>query len=151
MNYSLIVYVLVSMVTISGCFYLNFASGRSTQAILLSIGILLLSVLFGLRWFSKATMSTNGAWPPALNSCPDYLTLTKVNNVFTCIDAIGVSQSGGNSQGMKVMTDTFDLALNLSGVARVNALCANAKKAGVTWEGVWDGSVCLNKEPPAPV
>ena len=96
-------------------------------------------------------MPTTGAWPPALNSCPDYLTLTKVNNVFTCIDAVGVSQGGGNSEGMKVMTDTFDLALNLSGVARVNALCANAKKAGVTWEGVWDGSVCLNREPPAPV
>ena len=157
MNFQLILYIIASIMLISGSFYLNFSSGRRTQAVILAVGTLLVSVLFGLRWFSlnSPNAASAGVWPPVINSCPDYLTLTKVNGVFTCIDTIGVSQQPGMQKWTSpTQTDPkflFNLELNKTGSERVTALCANCKTANVTWEGVWDGSVCLNIDPPRPV
>ena len=44
----------------------------------------------------------------------------------------------------------FDLSLALSGAERLQALCDQCKLKGVTWEGVWNGTVCLTNEPPKP-
>jgi hypothetical protein len=153
MDFRLILYIVVSIMLITGSFYLNFSNGRATQGIILAVGFLLLSVLFGFRWFTGSTSNPTGSWPPSINVCPDYLTLTKVNGVATCVDPIGVSQ-----QGMEVWTSPdqtdpkylFDLAMSQTGAARTSSLCKECSAKMVTWEGVWDGSVCLNGIPPVP-
>jgi hypothetical protein len=157
MDFNLILYIIVSIMLISGSFYLNFTTGRATQGIILGIGFLLVSVLFGLRWFSgvfSPVKDLNAKWPPAINTCPDYLSLTKLGSTYVCVDTVGVSQ-----QGMRKWTDpnqtdeayTFNLSLEKSGSQRIQAICDECKAKKVTWEGVWDGDVCLNNEPPRPV
>jgi hypothetical protein len=97
MDFKLILYIIVSIMLISGSFYLNFTTGRATQGIILGIGFLLISVLFGLRWFSgvfSPVKDLNAKWPPAINTCPDYLSLTKLGSMYVCVDTVGVSQQG---------------------------------------------------------
>jgi len=159
MNFNLIVYIVVSIMMISGSFYLNFSNGKSIQAIILGVGFLLISVIFGLRWFSSAfthPTDTSMVWPPALNSCPDYLTLTKINDTAVCVDTVGVSQKQDVLSKWTDPTQTdskyiFNLFLNQSGTQRVKSICDACKAAKITWEGVWDGDVCLNVDPPRPV
>ena len=159
MNFNLIVYIVVSIMMISGSFYLNFSNGKSTQAMILGIGFLLVSVIFGLRWFSSVfTAPTNDSmvWPPVINTCPDYLTLMKVNGTHVCVDTVGASQqqdilSKWTNQNQTDAKYIFNLSLDKVGAARVSAICDSCKAAKITWEGVWDGDVCLNAEPPRPV
>jgi len=142
---------------ITGSFYLNYSNGKSIQAVILSIAFLLISILFGLRWFSNLfSIQTTAitSWPPALNICPDYLVLSKVNGVPVCLDNVGVSQQGMQLWTSPDQTDEkylFNLFLDKISSVRVSALCDQCKTKGVTWEGVWDGNVCLNVEPPRPV
>jgi hypothetical protein len=155
MNFNFILYIVVSIMLISGSFYLNFSTGKPTQGMILAVGFLLLAVVFGLRWFSltKSKYSST-SWPPSINVCPDYLTLSKVGGVPVCLDTIGVSQHGMQVWTSPDQTDSkylFNLSLNKIGSDRVTALCKECKTKAVTWEGVWDGDVCLNAEPPRPV
>jgi len=157
MNFYLILYIVVSIMLITGSFYINFSTGKSTQAVILGVGFLLLSILFGLRWFStlfSPATSPITSWPPAINTCPDYLVLTKINGIPICVDNVGVSQQGMDKWTSPDQMDEkylFNLFLDQMGSARVSSLCAQCKTKGVTWEGVWDGNVCLNAEPPRPV
>ena len=159
MNFYFIVYVLISIVIITGAFYVNFSSGRQTQAVLLGTGFLGISIFFGLRWYQNGDTIKAAAnpYPPSINTCPDYLTLTKLNGAYVCVDSTGVSQHAGTN-GMDKWTGPdqtdakyiFDLSLSLSGADRLQALCDQCKLKGVTWEGVWNGTVCLTNEPPKP-
>lgn len=140
---------------ITGSVYLNFSNGKATQAIILGIGFLFLSIIFGLRWFSGVFLGEPAAesWPPSINVCPDYLTLTKINGKQVCIDTIGVSQQGMQKWKHSTQTDpqyVFDLALDQFTTNRIKTLCDQCKTKKVTWEGVYDGDVCLNVDPPRP-
>jgi len=141
---------------ISGSFYLNFSTGKPTQGMFLAVGFLFLAIVFGLRWFSlrQSESGSNSNWPPSINVCPDYLTLSKVDGKPVCLDTIGVSQQGMQVWSSPDQTDEkflFNLSLDKIGSDRVVALCAQCKTKAVTWEGVWDGNVCLNVEPPRPI
>jgi hypothetical protein len=159
MDFYFILYILVSIMTIMGAFYVNYSAGRTVQAALLGVGFIGISIFFGLRWFKNRTtvQSQTNPYPPSINVCPDYLTLTKVNGTSVCVDPVGVSQHAGTN-GMDVWSDPtqtdakflFDLQLNLSGQERVTALCNQCQLKGVTWEGVWNGTVCIGNEPPMP-
>lgn len=155
MNFNLILYISVSIMLITGSVYLNFSNGKATQAIILGVGFLLLSIIFGLRWFSGVFSGTSptGPWPPSVNVCPDYLTLTKLNGKHVCVDTVGTSQQGMQKWKDSTQTDPqyiFDLALDQISSNRVKTLCDQCKTKKVTWEGVYDGDVCLNVDPPRP-
>ena len=141
---------------ITGAFYFNYVAQRSIQAVLLGTGFLIFSIYFGLRWFRNGeivTPTSGETWPPSINSCPDYLSLMKVNDQFVCVDPVGVSQGGMEKWTDPNQTDPkylFNLQLNKSGAERVTALCNECRTKRVTWEGVWNGSVCLEREPPLP-
>jgi hypothetical protein len=45
----------------------------------------------------------------------------------------------------------FKLSLEKSGSQRIQAICDECKAKKVTWDGIWDGDVCLNVDPPRPV
>lgn len=160
MDFLFLAYVLVSFVLISGSFYVNYVVGKTTLAAILSIGFFVASIVFGLRWFpggKLVTTTATGPWPPSINVCPDYLTLTKVDNKHYCVDPIGVSrrENGGmNKWTGGEQTDPaflFNLHADKRGNERLNALYEECKTKGVTWEGVYNGSVGLGKEPPLPV
>jgi len=157
MNIIFVFYILITIVSILGSFFFNYKKGNVIQATLLSIGFLLISILFGLRWFSSSGEILSNAplttWPPSINSCPDYLTLYKMPGGYVCVDAVGVSNGGMSQWTDPTQTDdkyVFNLFTNLNSTERIKALCDQAAAKKVTWEGVYDGSTCLNREPPIP-
>jgi hypothetical protein len=155
MNFLFILFVLVSIMSITGAFYFNYVAQKSIQAVLLGTGLIIFSIYFGLRWFRGGEIATEdaGTWPPSINSCPDFLSLMKVNDTYVCVDPVGVSNGGMEKWTDTTQTDPkylFNLSINKSGAERIKAICDECKTKKVTWEGVWNGSVCLDREPPIP-
>lgn len=165
MQLSFIFFILVSLVVILGSFYLKYSSNQPISAFMLSIGFFVIAIVFGLQWFTLSgeytTTSSSGGWPPTINVCPDFLSVSSDNagNHF-CIDTIGVSNppSGSPTGGLQVWSSThagpttqFDLHLTAPQIKRVQTLCDQCKNYGLTWEGVWDGITCTGNQPPMPV
>lgn len=158
MNFSFILYVLMTIVFVLGSFYFNYKRGKMIQATLLSIGFLLVSIVFGTRWFTgSGEINTNKpptTWPPSINSCPDYLTLYKGATGYVCVDNVGVSNGGISKWSNATQTDAkyiFDLFTTDNSTSRIEKLCKQSAEKKVTWEGVYDGTTCLQREPPIPL
>ena len=162
MEYTFLIYIFLSLVLTSGGSYTHLMSGRFVSSILFFIGIIAIEIYFGIRWFNgtnqRSIQPSIGNWPPSVNVCPDFLSLYKTSNQYYCVDTIGVAP---NKEGaIRVFTsevgiepeDTyrFNLHLDKGGTDRTKALCDEAKKKYVTWEGVWDGSTCMGGSPPIP-
>lgn len=156
-----IFFILVSLVVILGSFYLKFNSKQPISAFMLSIGFLIISIVFGLQWFNlsgDANASSSGVWPPTISVCPDFLSLSSdASGNQYCIDTIGVSNPPSGT-GLQVWSKTnngptsqFDLNLTVAQSVRVKNLCDQCKLYGLTWEGVWDGITCSGNQPPMPV
>ena len=118
-----------------------------------TIGLIILSIFFGYRWFSQPVISKK--WPPSINMCPDYLTFVPTITGLPnggCVDLLGVSTGGltksQNTAGLtssstKVFNKTSkDVAAAIT-VASMQAICNQCKEKGVTWEGVYDGETCV--------
>lgn len=149
MDWSFLLYVVVSIVFLLGVTYSSLVSGKPVAASILFIGILAAIVYFGVQWFTTYGNVKNegGAWPPdgSINVCPDFFSLGKSTTTpfpFVCKDTLGVSTSIGD----------FNLQLSLTGKARAQALCDQCTTRGITWEGVYDGTSCtgLNRVIPTP-
>lgn len=160
MQLSFIFFLLISMATILGSVFFNFQAGKYVSAGILGVGFLTISILYGLYMFTPSGEIVSsvkpGPWPPTINVCPDFLSLITLNGVAVCVDPIGVSnQSNGlkkwNNSGNTGTDYVFDLSLNLSNQGRIDALCNQCRAKGLTWEGVFDGTTCLNNQPPIPV
>ncbi len=154
MDYVFYFYVFLSFVIATGGAYVLATSGRIISAILYLLGVVAIEAYFGMRWFQGTSVKTadKGPWPPVLNTCPDFLSLHYNGDTAVCIDTIGIAPNGGIAKwtGNADSRFVFNLSLDKSGPARVKALCDEAKAKMVTWEGVYDGSNCLNAEPPKP-
>jgi hypothetical protein len=155
MNYQFWLYVFSSFIVISGSTYYFYSKRQEITAGIMFFGMLIGCIFFGFRWFPASGATTiSGKWPPVINYCPDFLTLNTVNGEKVCVDTIGVAQAGGMSVWSDpTQTDEkylFHLFLNLGGEERIQKLCQQAKAKMVTWEGVWDGAVCMGKLPPPP-
>lgn len=160
MQLSFIFYLLISIATILGSVFFNFQAGKYISAAVLGAGFLIISIVYGLYKFTPSgeliSSVKPGPWPPTINVCPDFLSLITLNNVPVCVDPIGVSnQANGlkkwNNSGNTGTDYVFDLSLNLANQARIDALCNQCRSKGLTWEGVFDGTSCLNNQPPVPV
>jgi hypothetical protein len=160
MQLSFIFYLLISMATILGSVFFNIQAGKIYTAGILGVGFLTISILYGMYMFTPSGEIVSsvkpGPWPPTINVCPDFLSLITLNGVAVCVDPIGVSnQSNGlkkwNNSGNTGTDYVFDLSLNLSNQGRIDALCNQCRTKGLTWEGVFDGTTCLNNQPPVPV
>ena len=155
MNYLFWLYVFLSCVSISGGAFYFYSKRQEVAAGIIFFGLLFTSLYFGFRWFpASGETKTNEPWPPIVNYCPDFLTLNTVNGEQVCVDTIGVAQTGGISKWSgPTQTDEkylFHLFVKTSGADRIKQLCDQAKAKKVTWEGVWDGAVCMGAEPPLP-
>ena len=155
MNYQFWLYVFGSFIVISGSTFNFYSQGQEITAGIMFFGTLIAAIYFGFRWFpASGASSSKGPWPPVLNYCPDFLTLNKVNGEQVCLDTVGVAQTGGMSKWSDpTQTDErylFHLFLNTTGQDRIQKICEQAKTKKVTWEGIWDGSICMGVQPPAP-
>jgi hypothetical protein len=154
-NWLLIVYVIVSLgVTVMGANKLS--STGAIIATIYTIGVILLSIFFGYRWFTKTIISKK--WPPSINMCPDYLTFVPTVTSLPnggCVDLLGVSTNGGLKKIEKsVITGLASTNANVFNktskdvtaavtTASMQTICTLCKDKGVTWEGVYDGDVCV--------
>ena len=155
MQLSFIFFLLISMAAILGSVYFNFQSQKYLSAGILGVGFLVISILYGLYVFTPSgdyvQEIKGGPWPPKINVCPDFLSVITVAGGPACIDPIGVSRlRKWNNTGNAGSEYVFDLMLNKSGQTRINDLCSKCRELGLTWEGVFDGSACLNNQPPIP-
>jgi hypothetical protein len=158
MDLSFIFFVFINIVVILGITYRFYAAGDEFGSLVILAGFIGAAAFFGIRWFTGkgAEKEATGPWPPLLNTCPDVLTLHTNGTDKFCVDTVGVAKGG--SSNLQKMTNAssindnqkFNLSIALSGEARYNALCTECRTKGVTWEGVYNGNSCLNRDPPKP-
>ena len=148
---------LSTIVSVGGAFYFV-KTHQVAGAGIYFVCIVLAMIFFGMRWFNTSgNQVATGSWPPVINVCPDFLSLYTLadTNEQVCIDTIGIAPSGGISK----WTDTTNtdekylfhlMTSTTAGADRATGLCQQCLDKKVTWEGVFDGSICLNNDPPKP-
>jgi hypothetical protein len=152
-NWYMILYILASIIGLVYGTSKVYATGQA-RGVLFAIGALIVLVYFGLRWFGSRIEKPKN-WPPIINMCPDYLTYVK--SLPGCVDMLGVSKASSgltktlpsevaslnkrNTQ--KVFEFTSEDVRTAKNVEDLKAICERCQTAGLTWEGVWDGDVCV--------
>lgn len=153
-NYYLVFYIIVALIVI--CMGTYKLVDRSIAAALFFIGTTAVFVVYGMRWFYKSDSlfsTTPVPWPPAVNTCPDYLTFYQRTvggaKVDTCIDMVGVSKNGTVKvfprDGVEPMQNEYYFPLktnNADPIQKAQELCQKAIAAGLTWEGITNGESC---------
>lgn len=161
MSYVFLFYIFLSFVIATGGAYILFSSGRTLAALLYIVGVIILEIVYGTKWFSstgdtQTTNGSNGPWPPSINVCPDFLSLyTDASGNAYCVDTVGVTTALPKWSGTVISsgsgTNVFNLQKDTADAnARRTLLCTQAKTMQLTWEGVWDGATCLGGNPPLP-
>jgi hypothetical protein len=132
---------------------------RQTSGIIFAIGCFLVLLYFGLRWFAKPKQGST-SWPPSINTCPDYLTYN--STVSGCVDFLGVTTGSGTEAIQKIKKSDFGTSGTITSMTQLpkvfkktstdvkaaitnqalQEICDLCQRAGVTWEGVWDGDTC---------
>jgi len=166
-NMKIFIYVIVAIVIE---FIVAMYAMRAKQYIILAIFVplsLYIFITYGLQWFGPngPYADTTVPWPPSINTCPDFLTAYTVSttpSIIGCVDTIGVSRTGdfpklgnsgvptwSNGAPTAVIGDTATaLVYNSAGFfplvpnEKKSDICNRLDKAGLTWEGVWDGENC---------
>lgn len=156
MNVYEILFIIAAILAGAGGTAYFATSGQYIAAVIFLVLAITTFVVFGLRWFGPqgqfAGQTQN--WPPALNTCPDYLTYfnrptANGKTEPTCVDTIGVSRNGAiekfpaDGSSNPPSKDSYYFPLK-SGESRSD-LCTRVSNAGLTWEGIYDGENCLSQ------
>jgi hypothetical protein len=151
MDLSFILFVFINIVLILGITYKYYAAGDEFGSLIVLAGFIGAAVFFGIRWFTGKGEEKDGAgaWPPAINTCPDFLTLHTVGTAKVCIDTVGVARGGANPLMKWTGTARADGKDVFSLSTTEMSLCDRCAEKGVTWEGVYNGSSCLGGTPPS--
>lgn len=155
MDFGFIAYIFICIVAGLGSFKILSDMDRFWTAIIVLILFTLIFIFFGTRWFKSgnAFFRYEGAWPPIVNMCPDYLVYFKNGQQDTCIDLVGVNRSGGALKPWAkddIPTNPpQDTAKYFPYVyrpgmddAKLKQLCNATQDAGLTWEGITNGDAC---------
>jgi hypothetical protein len=155
-NYNLVAYVLFASVMIISMLNLLYRSERIIAAVAILVLFILVFTFFGLRWFkygiTSNSMNKDATYPPVINTCPDYMSLTTKSDGTTkaCIDTVGLGVGGSTSRittwrtGTTPQTATSDHYFNFiyrPGMSKseIGGLKDQAIDKKITWEGVTDG------------
>lgn len=164
-NIYLGIFIIVAIAVIAGGTFKIFKLDQTIGAILFFIGSLAVFIVYGLRWFAtKGSLfsETPVQWPPAINTCPDYLVyygrkMPDGTVQDTCIDMIGVSKNGSlkvfPKSGTPPTTDDYYFSLvtkSTDATAKNMELCQRTIAAGLTWEGISNGESCMTPNGPQP-
>lgn len=153
-NWYLVLYILASIIGLVYGTNKVYSTGQ-VRGVLFAIGALIVLVYFGLRWFGNSRIRKPKNWPPIINMCPDYLTYVK--RLPGCVDMLGVTKAASGLEKArpsevanlskdntkKVFQYTSADVAAAKNVAALQAICDRCRDAGVTWEGVYDGDVCV--------
>ena len=164
MELSFIFYLFSAFIVIPGTYFLLSMQRMYVAGIIASIGLLILFILFGIQLYTVegnyVTAPTSMTWPPSINTCPDFLSLYKINGTYSCVDTAGVSTNGGlpkfvpvNETGISqtpTAAHLFNLFLSNNDADRKNSIKTECINKGVTWEGVYDGINGYNNTIPKP-
>jgi len=164
MELSFIFYIFAAFIVIPGTYFLLSLEKMYIAGIIASIGLLILFILFGIQLYTVegnyATSSTNMTWPPSINTCPDFLSLYKINGTYSCVDTAGVSTNGRLTKFVPLTEagtnpdpsaeQLFNLFLSDTDENRKNSIKTECINKGVTWEGVYDGINGYNNTIPRP-
>jgi hypothetical protein len=164
MELSFIFYLFTAFIVIPGTYFLLSIQKMYVAGIIASIGLLILFILFGIQLYTVegkyTTSSTNMTWPPSINTCPDFLSLYKINGSYSCVDTAGISTNRTLQKFVPVdSTGTtrtpsseqlFNLFLSDTDANRKNSIKTECINKGVTWEGVYDGINGYNNTIPRP-
>lgn len=159
LNFKLVAYVLFCIVFVIGTTFMIFSADTLARAVIYVVGAILVLVFFGMRWFGNAEQPS-GIWPPTINMCPDYLTFVPTISGAPrggCVDFLGVSTQDGaflksQKSDLSSMTSgstnkffefTANDVQNARDAASMRRICDRCRSAGLTWEGIWDGDVCV--------
>ena len=162
MELSFIFYIFAAFIIIPGTFFILSLFNKYLAGGIASIGMIIIFIMFGIQFYSAdgnyIQQSSPIAWPPTINFCPDFLSLTTVDAsggpVMVCVDTVGVSTQGasglqqynpnntvtGSASGVPASTQQFNLHLDISDDNdRTNAIVQDCKDKGLTFEGIWNG------------
>jgi hypothetical protein len=128
---------------------------NETRGIVFGICAVFVVVYYGIRWFGTSKLSTTKNWPPVINMCPDYLTY--VERISGCVDMLGVTNKSAGliktlpsevgalvrTNTQKVFEFTSQDVRDATNIDTLTNICNRCQTAGVTWEGIWDGDVCV--------
>lgn len=163
-NIYMALFIVAAIFIIAGGTYKFYSSGQMIAAFFFFIGSLTIFIIYGIRWFSTSNSVFSKApvaWPPMINTCPDYLTyykrMKKGKSSDTCVDLVGVSRNGylkkfpkGSDEGGVEPEDDayyFDLTTTSTDpLAKGKELCQRAMTFGLTWEGITNGESCVSSD-----
>jgi hypothetical protein len=162
-NIYLIIYIVCCLALVAGGCSQFVKRDMMIGAGVFGIGAIIISILFGFKWFSSETSllsQTPVKWPPVINTCPDYLSYYERDTITskggkekTCIDRVGVSR---NDVGMNHINlfpsdpstpptdNSYYFSLETTSNNPKKELCDRAKRFGLTWEGVTNGQSCID-------
>jgi len=142
----LVIYVIGCILILTLGTYKIYQYYQMLGAIIFFAGALYVCIIYGIRWFNNAS-SSGTAWPPVINTCPDYLTYyeRKKNGKIepSCIDTIGVSKKNGLKIFPKDGDSNSDDACFFTIPATNAEKCQQTINAGLTWEGITNGESCV--------
>jgi len=174
-NMKLFVYIMIALVIEFGVVMYCMRT-EPKQLVLAAIFVplsLYIFFVYGMIWFGPngPYTGTTAPWPPAINTCPDFLTYYPVMSSdgktiiqAGCIDTIGVSIKGtgtfkkNTSTPSGLPTAAVTKGNNATGYNQtgffpiqvvnesLRELCDRVQSAGLTWDGVFDGQNCMNPD-----
>jgi hypothetical protein len=166
MELSFIFYLFAAFIIIPGTYFVLTNQRKFVAAIIASIGLIILFVLFGIQLYTVkgdyATSPASMTWPPSINMCPDFLSLYKVGGTYYCVDTAGVSKIPNAlakfdlTTAAGITTTPQDVHLfniypsETNADTRRNNIKNECIRTGVTWEGVYDGINGYNNTIPKP-
>ena len=156
-NWSFWVYVVLSILLVIGAAMKLYPMGMP-RTIIAVIGIVLVTIFYAYRWFGNQA-DPSSTWPPTINMCPDYLTYVPKlpgTNSPGCVDMLGVSKNGNLQKTLqsnlsegtplasnKIIAVTSNDVKAATTTQQLQSICNICNRAGITWEGVYDGDVCV--------
>ncbi len=176
MDFWVILYSLICVVVGGGAVSFLYKRNQSIGAMITLVLLLLVFILFGLRWFPGGNLNGSqpkaGSWPPIVNMCPDFMASWKDPNSskIYCYDA-------ANLYGLKVTTNanfeagktinsvsgqsaillqnssgtTSETKNPLKNILKTNpaAITSDSATSLIRWEGVWDGRLVTSDRVPS--
>jgi hypothetical protein len=166
MDFWVILYSLICVVVGGGAVSFLYNRNQSMAAMITLVLLLLVFMLYGLRWFPGGNLNGSqpkvGAWPPIVNMCPDFMASWKdpLNSKVYCYDAANLynlkTTTNSNFETNKTINSIIGqsaiLLQNPAGTSPATknplqeklktnpaAITADSVTSLIRWEGVWDG------------
>jgi hypothetical protein len=159
MDLSFYLYLFLVLASVLGGTYYFFKQDNTITGSIYLIGSVVVSAYFGSRWFLASGARRDGAWPPVINVCPDFMSLVTLTPSGSssaapetvCVDTAGIYTGISKwTPGSTSENTIFHLFASQDPKVRLGNLCDQSKNKKVSWEGFYTDGVCGTTLPPVP-